>query len=222
MDAPVRRFVFASGQRLDERYGQTAARRGQKVKAFSFQLFFAGGGLELADPDARSQFYREIERIRADLEASGELGSLDEPKEKYFYGRLAMFAVPFDQVNPTTLYMVGETELTYVALGGQLKDVVNRDSDFAKAAEGAPHIHHEREVARAVAAAFLGGERPARWEVDVVRAHEHFGHYPDRFRKKDYEILALVDEFTPASELNESVRTAKAVLLGKPLFVADA
>ena len=61
----------------------------------------------------------------------------------------------------------------------------------------------------------------AGWEADVVESHRRFGHYPDLYRKKEYEILALRDEFTPAEKGPGWMRKPKkGVLLGKPLFVA--
>ena len=238
MEAPARRFLFLGGYRLDELYGQRASwakRKGREVRALSFSFLTVGAGLQLAEPDARVQLYQEIEYIREYLEESQKLAVLDDQDElsarAYFYGRLPMFSVPFDKVKPATLYMVGETERTFVALGGQLKDVVNRDPEYAAAAEGAPLVKDEPEVVAAVARAMLDDDAsaarhieatPRRWEQDVVATHQRFTYYPELFRKKSYEILAYKDEFTRAEELAGLVPDAKNVLLGKPLFVADA
>lgn len=234
LDAPVRRFVFLGRFRLDELYGQTVSRvQGDsgRLRGFSFSAFGFGGGAQVAPLDERVQLYREIEKVCRFLEERELLGTLDEPC-RYFHGQLSMFFVPFHQVKPTTLYMVGEGERTFVALGGPLSDVCNRDADYAKSAEDAKLVSGEPEVARALARANLGeGEVPARepvrpdswvgWEADVVATHQRFGYYPDSYRKKDYEVLALTDEFTPADKAPDWMsEPRKGVLLGKPLFVA--
>jgi hypothetical protein len=234
MKAPRRRFVFLGTYRLDELYGEmvSAVRSaGKRIAAFNFSALGIGGGIQRMPEDKRVQLHREIERLRRWLDESKDVGSLDEPGI-YSYGRLSMYFVPFDKVKPATLYMVGETDRTFVALGGQLKDVCNRDDDYAKAAEDARLISSEREVVRALSRANLGDEgsvveEPARepgggWEADVVLTHTRLGYYPDLYRKREYEILAYKDEFTPAKRARQvKAGTQKGVLLGKPLFVAE-
>ena len=201
-----------------------------------FSVLGTGGGLDRAEPDARIQLYEEIQHMCEYLQETGQLADPDDPDEladrKYFYGRLAMFSVPFNAVKPTTQYMVGETQRTLVALGGHLKDVVNRDAEFAKAADGARVIQEERDVAVAIAIAqrlARAGEaeprpseaEPERWELAVAQTYHQFSDDPHHWRLKDYEVLALKDEFTPAEALAGFMHPAKDVLLGKPLFVAE-
>jgi hypothetical protein len=230
-----RRYVFLGLYRLDELYGQRVSRaesEGKRLSAFSFQAFGTGGGVQFIPLDKRVQLYREIERVLGFLKGSGQLGSLDEPR-RYFHGRLSMYFVPFHDVRPPTLYMVGETERTFVALGGQVKDICNRDAEYARAEEGAPAIRSEPEVVRALARAKLDkGDSPVEepasklsgavgWEADVIETHRRFGYCAHLFRKKDYEVLALKDEFTPREKAPEWMpEPKKGVLLGKPLFVA--
>jgi hypothetical protein len=236
-DAPVRRFVFLAGDRLDELYGQTgswAKSKGRELRGFSFTVLGTGGGVQRAAPDVRMQLYEEIEHIREYLEESKRLAMLENPKEvagrDYFYGRLSMFRVPFNEVDPPTLYMVGETEQTFVALGGQLTDMVNRGADYGRAAAGAPLIKDEPEFVVLFASVVLrDGDReepgqPApllRWQQAVIDTHQRFVYYPEQFRKKNYEILAYKDEFSRADELADLRPAPKNVLLGKPLFVAE-
>lgn len=242
---PVRRFFILNGYRLDELHGLTVAwarSHGRRIRGVSFSFLTIGASLDLAPPDQRSQLYRELERIIEYLLDTGDLGSLATPgqlkKPGYMQGHLSMFSVPFTKIKPAVQYMVGETDHMFVALGAQLKDVVNRGPDYAQAEKGAPVVEDERDVVRALARARIGLEddeaeehsaeehpslrgKPTPWEKDLVDTYRRLGYYEDGpFRKKDYEILAYIDDLSPAEKVAPSIAHGKGVLLGKPLFVA--
>jgi hypothetical protein len=125
--------------------------------------------------------------------------------------------------------MVGETERTFVALGGQLTNIVNRGADYGRAAAGAPLIKDEPEFVVLFASAILRDRDeehdqpapPMPWQQAVTDTHQRFVDYPEQFRKKNYEILAYKDEFSRAEDLADLRPAPKNVLLGKPLFVAE-
>jgi hypothetical protein len=189
---------------------------------------------------------RKLRWVRRQLERSGEIGSIDDPK-KYFAGRITMHYDAFDMVSPPVMYLIGETERTIVALGGSLKHVPGRED--VKPREGAKQILSEVQVARAVRRAQLEGSprlvtpatlhNPAhfegnpllrndaefnvhpsdeQWAVDIA---ETLWRWPPGIPPITFETLAERDDFIPTPAEIAS-RTQKNILVGSPIFVVKS
>lgn len=227
--------MFLSESRLKEAYDASQTLR-DRAPAWlkSLELSVPGvlkATLASPDPEHKRRLDKEIRRVCERLKKEGELGTLDEPR-KFFYGQYEAYYQAFGMVNPSVLYLVGETDRTVVALGGRLRDMVGRTEDEAKSEEGARLVVSEWDVAGAIADEQRledirepGVETPAPphpWHVNVVSTNQRFGYYPDRFPQHTVETLAWREAFSPGSEVPASLPTAKNVLLGRPIFVAYA
>jgi uncharacterized protein DUF7019 len=223
-----RRYLYISRHRLDELRGQSAAGHG-RVTGVSAQVLGSGGCIQRGPPDERSKLYREIESVHQHLNKEGTVGTPDAPL-KYFFGRLSMFIVPFDEIKPSVLYLVGETQRSVIALAGPLKYMVGLDPGDAKSRDGAKFIHGEPEVVAAIADSLANGDegrstpasgRPTgrRWELNVVGTQRRVTHYPQNFEKREVETLAWCDRFSEASSLADAMPDPKNVVLGKPVFI---
>jgi hypothetical protein len=226
-----RRYLFISTPRLDELYGQSTEGRG-RLTGVDATFLGVGGGFQRASPDARAALYREIEHVLLYLKDNQRLGTPDDPLE-YFWGRVSMFIVPFDQVRPAVLYLTGRTERTVVALAGPLKHMVGLDPGDAKSTEGARFVHSEQEVAAVVAEAQRGDDEqqercaPAspqpdteRWERNIVETYQRLTYYPQNFEEREVEMLAWRDRFSEVRDVAGALADPMSVLLGRPIFIA--
>jgi hypothetical protein len=227
--------MFLSESRLKEAYDQSQTRMDHAPAWLKSLEVSLPGVLKatFASPDLeqKRRLDKEFRRVCEQLKEDGELGTLDEPR-KYLYGRYPAYYQAFGMVNPSVLYLVGETDRTIVALGGRLRDMVGRTEDEAKSEEGARLVVSEWDVAGAIADAQraedmreAGLDTPAPphpWHVNVLSTYQRFGYYPDRFPKTMVETLAWCEAFVAASEVPADLPAAKNVLLGRPIFIAYA
>jgi hypothetical protein len=128
---PSRFFYFSDDKlrRLSEEFPPPWWRRLLDQITF-LTIFMVSVGRKRSET-TRMQKLRWVQRR---LEGLGKIGSVDEPRE-YFFGRLMMHYDAFDMVSPPTMYLVGETDKTIVALGGSLSHVPGRED--IKPREGA-------------------------------------------------------------------------------------
>lgn len=204
----------------------------------SLTISKVGVGRRPSEP-TRGQKLRWVQRR---LEKKGKIGSIDEPKQ-YFFGRLAMHYDAFP-TDPRTVYFVGETDKTIVALGGSLKHKVSREKD--QPPESAQQILSEVQLARAVRRAQIEGSprlvtpaqlhdpaqfernpllandakyntHPAedQWAVDVAESLWRWGI---GVPPMTVETLAQREESTPTPAEIAS-RTHKNILVGSPVYV---
>jgi hypothetical protein len=208
----------------------------------SLTIFMVSVGKSRSET-TRMQKLRWVQRR---LEELGKIGGIDEPQE-YFFGRLTMHYDAFDMVSPPTVYLVGETDKTIVALGGSLKHVPGRED--VKPREGAQQILSEVQFARAVRRAQLMGSprlvspaqlhdpaqfdgnpllandskynarpRDDQWAVDIA---ETLWRWPIGVPPITFETLAEREELTPTPAEIAS-RTHKNILVGSPVYVTRA
>jgi hypothetical protein len=186
---------------------------------------------------------QKLRWVQHRLEQSGQIGSVDEPKQ-YFFGRIAMHHSAFTEFDPPVVYLIGETDQTIVALGGSLHHAPGKGD--VKPQEGAqPHLS-EVVVARAVRRAQIEGshrrvitgalydpthfkENPLlkddaeynrdpsddQWAVDVA---ETLWRWPTGLPQVTFETLAEREEFT-GTPAEIASRTHKNILVGSPVYV---
>jgi hypothetical protein len=227
-----RRYVYISVRRLDELVGQVTTGEGA-ITGRSLQMLGVGTSYDKATPDQRVVLHENIEAVEEYLKHTGVLGEIDAPKE-YFSGRLSMAMIPYDEVRPAVLYLMGETEHTVVALAGPLRNKVGLEAADAISREGANLALAEPEVARLISEAQTraikdGEETEAgaefteardeyhRWEADVVDVHLKLSY----LRKRPVNVLAFRDEYSRAENLGGVLTEPRNVLLGKPVYIYE-
>jgi hypothetical protein len=231
-------FMLLHRDRLDALWAQSRPwleEHMPKVALTGVQVLGSGLSWQVERIDQRIQLHKEIGAIRTYLRKKGRLHGFADPdnaRNHYFHGSATMYAIPFRDANPATLYFTFETEQTYVAAGAKLQYRVGLLESDAKAKENATDAFQERVVAQAVLRSTFDDnddlkdlpsiEAGRSWEWVIAETfHQisasHRGFLPDRF-----ELLAWTEAYTKADDIRGFMPKRKNVLVGVPLYVAYA
>lgn len=197
-----------------------------RISGAQVTVMGSGGGINVA-PREPEQIIPVMQRVWKHLKSEDQVGTFDDPK-RYFHGQLEFYYGIFDIVNPPVLFLVGGTERTIVALGGQKKHVRGyRDQKF-EAVQNAVSAAMEPEVAMAIFQSFdpssaqdaTGTSIPVLdddlWAMDVSYMYENSQIWQGR--KMEFEVLARKEKLT---QISASVDSPNWVLIGSPIFVAQ-
>ena len=182
-----------------------------------------GSGVEIGiGPPSSEPILQTLQAVWVDLADEGEIGTFDDPAKRYFYGKLPFYYGLFKLVDPPIFFLVGATEKTIVALGGEWKHVRGfRGHEVPVADEGAQAVVVEPDVATVLYEASGAPEIEALTEKDDIRAIHVAGLYGNwkfwKGRKLEFEVLARKELRSTVSQFVESPTD---VVIGSPVFVA--
>jgi hypothetical protein len=225
---PRRRFAYISVVRINERIHQIKAERprwARGVAGGGLQVMGTGFNYQLATESERESFYRNLAAIEKEL--MSKTGTVDRPEE-YFYGRIPLYFLTFDEVIPAVAYYTGAATKTVLMLAGPLDRLVGRHRDDSKSRENATQLPGEPEVAVAVAEAKRRADpsedtrkvtEPEQipWPEAVLRTYQWCEAAPN-MEPKQMEFLARRD-VTPRAI--GAPGQPEFALIGKPLYVAE-
>ena len=169
-----------------------------------------------------------MQAVWVDLADEGLIGSFDEP-EHFFYGQLVFYYGIFDMADPPVFFLVGSTDRTIVGLGGSKRHVRGFRGREIPVADGAQAVVMEPDVATLIYTASEGvsqvpTESPTAAPEEDIRAIHVAALYENwqfwKGKKMKFEILARRELLSSVSPPN--VESPKNVLIGSPIFVAQA
>jgi hypothetical protein len=189
-------------------------------------VFGTGTKVDLRPPEQKP-ILQTMQQVWMDLGQEGLIGTFDEPKD-FVYGTLAFYYDVYDTVNPPVFFLVGATERTIVGLGGSTDHLRGFRERQIRAAENAPYVVMEPDVAEVIYRAEVGpGQQeeisPAAPGVDTraVHAAKMYENWRSwKGRKMEYEVLAR-KEGALLHVAPPYVESPWQVLFGSPIFVAQ-
>jgi hypothetical protein len=215
-DEPVKYYLYVSDTKLDMLFAQIPSGvRDNLVKEFKFDLKVVA--VSVRENPSDETRYSKLKVVTEFLESEG-VGGIDDPAA-YFKGELEMEWRPFDHlIGSDVVYLAGETETTFVGLGGSAKHVIG-----AKAREepGWPPSIAARLIPLLMDVGVdeeddLEDRKTGGWEYAVAWLARDARQ---GLTRQNVEFLARRLAYQPPglADLEN-----KAVLLGSPLYVATA
>lgn len=230
MEQIRRTFIHYSDDKILEQRQQIPPSRWDKVKQrlSGAEVTILGSGAKISMvPREEETIFSSLQRVWADLDEQGMIGSFDEPKE-YFYGTLIFNYGIFGMFDPPLFVLAGATERTIIVLGGRQEYVRGfRNRGIRVAVDAAPVVM-EPEIGNILYASVTASpEVPTESLTAAPDEDLRAGYAAKLYRdwnwqgnKMEYEVLARKELNSRASP--PFVESPKNVLIGAMVFVAQA